>query len=163
MILLITGLPATGKTYFAKHLAMEIDAVHLNTDIARKEINKQGQYDEQSKEQVYKYLKEEMIRHAKLNRHVIVDGTFQKKKHRDLFEREARKYTPDVYFVEMCASEQTIRQRLRSERKYSEADYKVYRQIKHTFERMTGPHLVLWSDRNEVTELIRQLKQYING
>lgn len=163
MILFVTGLPATGKSYFARHAADELGAVHLNTDIIRKKINKQGQYDEQSKELVYAYLKKEMIRHAQNNEHVIVDGTFQKKKHRDQFRREARKHTREVYFVEMRATEDTVRQRLHSERDYSEADYNVYRQMKQTFEQLQAPHLVLWTDKNDVEELIQKLKHYING
>jgi len=162
MILIVFGLPATGKTYLAKHAAKEIDAVHLNTDIIRKKINKQGEYDEQSKELVYDHLMNEMIRHAQNNEDVIVDGTFQKKKHRDQFGQEARKHSREVYFVETCASEKTVRQRMQSDRENSEADYKVYKKIKYTFRQMKEPHLVLCTDENDVKELIQKLKIYIH-
>jgi len=158
----VTGLPATGKSYFAKHTAKEIGAVHLNTDIIRKEINKLGQYDKESKRVVYDHLLESMIKHAQNKKHVIIDGTFHKKKVRERFAREARKYTREVYFVEMRATEKTVKERLKSEREYSEADFKVYKKIKSTYEKMTEPYLVLWTDENNVNELIRQLKIYID-
>jgi predicted kinase len=163
MILIVFGLPATGKSYLSETAAKEFDAVYLNTDIIRKKIHKQGQYDEQSKELVYVSLMKEMIRHAQNNEHVIVDGTFQKKKHRDQFGREARMHARDVYFVEMRASENTIEQRLQGDRAYSEADYEVYQRIKHSFEPMTEPHLILWTDGNDVVKLIQELKIHING
>jgi predicted kinase len=162
MILFVIGLPASGKSYFAKHTADEIGAVHLNTDVIRKEINKQGQYDEQSKQLVYAYLKKEMIRHAQNGEHVVVDGTFQKKENRNQFAQEAHRHAREVYFIEMRATEKTVRQRLQTERRNSEADYKVYQQIKHTFEPMKEPHLILWTDENNVAELIQKLKIYIN-
>jgi predicted kinase len=35
MIVLVYGLPGTGKTFFARHFAKETGAVHLNTDLVR--------------------------------------------------------------------------------------------------------------------------------
>lgn len=163
MILIVIGLPATGKSYFSKHIADDMGAVHLNTDIIRKKINKQGEYDEQSKELVYEHLRSEMIQHAQNKEHVIVDGTFQKKTHRDLLAQEARKHATEVYFVETRATEKTVRQRLQTEREYSEADFKVYQQIKRTFEPMQAPHLILWTDESDVAALIQKLKRYIHG
>jgi len=162
MILIVTGLPATGKSYFAKHTAKEIGAVHLNTDIIRKEINKQGQYDKESKQLVYDHLLESMIKHAQNKEHVIIDGTFHKKEVRERFAREARKYTREVYFVEMRATEKTVKERLKSEREYSEADFKVYKKIKSTYEQLKEPHLVLWTDESDVNELIGKLNTYLN-
>jgi predicted kinase len=163
MILIVFGLPATGKSYLSKRAAKEFGAVHLNTDVIRKKINKQGQYDEQSKELVYSQMMKEMIRHAQNKEHVIVDGTFQKKLHRVKFGHEACLHAREVYFVETRALEKTIKKRLHSDREYSEADYEVYLKIKNSFEPMTEPHLVLWTDENDVEKLIQELKIYIDG
>lgn len=163
MIFIVIGLPATGKSYFARHVADEIGAVHLNTDIIRKKINKQGQYDDQSKELVYDHLLKEMNQHARSNDHVIVDGTFHKKTQRERFAREARNHSQEIYFVEMRATESTVKERLRSDRANSEADFNVYKQIKNTFDHMKKPHLILWTDENDVAELIQKLKTHIHG
>lgn len=48
MIIVIFGLPATGKTYLSEHLVKELDAVHLNTDITREKPGKECVYDEKS-------------------------------------------------------------------------------------------------------------------
>ena len=39
MIIQIIGLPGSGKTYLAKELASRINAIHLNADEIRAELN----------------------------------------------------------------------------------------------------------------------------
>jgi uncharacterized protein len=163
MILIFFGLPASGKTYLSEKAAEEFNAVHLNTDIARKELNMQGKYDDHSKQIVYDHLLNDMVRHAQKNKIVIVDGTFQKEKHRSQFLRKAREIKQKLLFVELRANENTIRERMESDRKHSEADFNVYQDIKRTFEYMSEPHLILRTDVYAVTELIKKIKLYING
>jgi predicted kinase len=160
MILIIFGLPGTGKSYFSKHMADEIEAVHLNTDIVRKNIGKQGQYDDNSKKLVYNKLMEEMIAQVQKGRNVILDGTFQKKSARNKFFLAAKQLGQQVHFIEMKANDQTIKERLKSKREYSEADYKIYLQIKSTFEHMDKPHLVLYSDEQNMDDMINKIKNF---
>jgi adenylylsulfate kinase len=40
MIIQVIGLPGSGKTTFAKELADRINAIHLNADDIRAELNK---------------------------------------------------------------------------------------------------------------------------
>jgi predicted kinase len=162
MILIVFGLPGTGKSYFAKHIAEEVEAVHLNTDVVRKKSGLQGQYDEKTKETVYELLLKEMTAHVSEKRNVIVDGTFQKRKTRDRFLDKSKQLGQQVFFIEMKAGDETVKQRMKSEREYSEADYQVYLRIKHSFEPMEQAHLVLWSDKEDIDELVKQAKKHIN-
>ncbi len=163
MILIVFGLPATGKTYLSEKAAEELDAVHLNTDIIRKKLNLQGQYDEHSKQIVYDELLKEMVYHTQNNQNVIVDGTFQKEKHRKQYMQKAQEIKQNLFFVELRAKEETIKNRMKSDRKHSEADFDVYQNIKRTFESMNKPHLILWTDDHPVSELVNKIKHYING
>ena len=63
MLIMITGLPGTGKTTYAMKLAKSIEAIHLNSDIVRAQIGKRGHYDKASKAAVYN----EMQNHAIIN------------------------------------------------------------------------------------------------
>jgi predicted kinase len=162
MILMVFGLPGTGKSFFAKHMVKVLDAVHLNTDMVRKEANLQGRYDEETKEIVYDLLLREMTTHVSENQSVIVDGTFHKKQVRDRFMDKANQLGQQVFFIEMKAGDETVKRRLKSEREYSEADYQVYLQIKHSFETMEQPHLELWSDTTTIDEMVKKAKAHIN-
>lgn len=109
MIIIVFGLPGTGKSFFARHYAEETGAVYLNTDIVRKEMNKQGQYDEKTNLLIYEELLERMSRSARNGRDVIVDGTFQKKLYRELFSRRSAGSNMDIIFIEMRASDETVK------------------------------------------------------
>ena len=78
MLILITGLPATGKSHFARDLALVLSAKHLNTDYVRKKF-RMVDYSEAGKNKVYAKLFEIAKSHISKNEHVIVDGTFYKK------------------------------------------------------------------------------------
>lgn len=163
MILIVFGLPATGKTYLSKRAAEELHAVHLDTDIIRKKINLQDRYDAHSKQLVYDQMMTEMVHHIQNNQHVILEGTFQKEEHRRQFFLKARELNQEIIFVELRAKEKTIKERMKSNREHSQADFNVYKNIKKSFEYPQEPHLILWTDENDVTKLVQQLKTYLYG
>ena len=53
MLIIICGLPGTGKTFIAKKLAPKINAEHLSTDRIRKELFPEPTYSEDEKNKVY--------------------------------------------------------------------------------------------------------------
>lgn len=141
MIVLVFGLPGTGKTYFSKHLAKEIEAKHLNTDMIREKLNKKGDYSERAKQQVYETLFQETLKTVNGGWSVIVDGTFHLAKRRRQLVKLANETNTKIFFIEMKASEKTIVGRLKQHRDFSEADLKVYRQIEQQFEPETENRL----------------------
>ncbi|MGM0666285.1 MAG: AAA family ATPase [Bacteroidota bacterium] len=161
MIIIIFGLPGTGKSYLARRLASRTGAVWLNTDIVRKEMGKHGQYDAETNSRVYKELLKRTSGAARAEDDVLVDGTFRKKHYRDKFKKEAARVGEKVLFVEMKASEDTVKERMKNDRHYSEAGYDEYLMIRDKFEDMEEEHPVIWSDRLETDEMIDQLKKEI--
>lgn len=65
MIIIITGLPGTGKTTIANALAKEIDAVVFSTDKIRKKIFRNPVYNEEDKRIVYNELFSQAEKYAK--------------------------------------------------------------------------------------------------
>jgi predicted kinase len=162
MIIIIFGLPATGKTYLSEHLADELNAVHLNTDIIRKKLGKEGEYDRSTKQEVYDSLLEEAIKNATRHRYVIIDGTFWKGSLRKKFMKMARNVNREILFIEMKADENAIKERMKMDRGRSEADFDVYRKIRKQFEPMSEPHLVMRSDELKLNEMLNRAKQFID-
>lgn len=161
MIIMIFGLPGSGKSYFARHLQKEIDAIYFNTDIIRRELNLNGVYNEESKQKVYDKLVEEVSGQLDKGFDVIVDGTFHKQRRRESFRGIARKKSIEIYFIEIKASERTIRKRIEKKRKDSEADFEVYRNIKNEFDPFSESHLILRSDKESINDMIIKTKKYI--
>ena len=53
MIVIVFGLPGSGKSYFASRFAKVINAGYINSDMIRKEIFEKREYSDQEKKAVY--------------------------------------------------------------------------------------------------------------
>ena len=163
MVILVFGLPATGKTYFSKKLAENINATHINTDIIRERLGFKGRYDEKTKQQVYNELFKNTQREFKKGADVIVDGTFHKSRRREQLKKLTTEANRNIYFIEIKAEEKTVRKRLNKGRKHSEADVDVYEKIKSEFDFPVNGCLELWSDKEDINDMIKKAKEYIDG
>lgn len=159
-LILVFGLPGTGKTTFAHALSDYLKAEHLNTDVIRDRLGKRSQYNEHTKEFIY----DELLRSARFEldkgRGVILDGTFYKESLRKRFTELGSDYGLPVIWVEVCAGEKVIKERISVTRPYSEADFEVYKNIKEAFEPLGEASIQVHSDKEDVQEMIdKTLKQ----
>jgi predicted kinase len=163
MILIVFGLPGTGKSYLARHLADDNHAFYLNTDIVRENMNKKGQYDDETKREVYERMLKEISRPDAKEKMVIVDGTFSSKTFRFMFNKHSWEQERYLYYIEMKARESEIKKRMKEDRAYSEADYSVYKKMKKAFDYMPEEHLVMQSDELELNEMKAKVKALYDG
>ena len=147
LLIIVTGLPGTGKTFFARALAEKIGARHFNTDIIRDALGLRGRYDETSKQQVYQEMEQQTASALKSGERVVVDGTFFKKKLRAAYQRLGGKFGTQVHWIVVEAPEEIVRQRVSQKREYSEADFGVYLKIREAWEPLGAPHLTLRSEQ----------------
>lgn len=160
-MVVITGLPGTGKSTLAAALAAELKAHHLNTDKIRTEMNLRGKYDARTKKRIYDEMLYQAEALLKKNLPVIVDGTFYQQKLRNRFLRLARRLGKEIRWIELRAKEKVIRERVAEKRQYSEADFEVYHKIKSIYEPLEQAHLVLWSDELSIEEMTRRAKDFL--
>jgi len=146
LLIVVFGLPATGKTFLARELASQLGFLHLNTDNTRKKILSRPGYTDKEKDLVYAKMFEFVSDYLKRGRDVVIDGTFYKDKLRKKLKKLAKEANTNPVFVEMTAPEEVVRGRT-SERKKrpseSDADFRVYKKIEKDFEPLKESHLVI--------------------
>ena len=76
MIVIVFGLPGSGKSFFARRFAAMIDAVYINSDRVRKKLVVSRTYVEKEKLAVYNEMFAQMKEVLKHNKNLVLDATF---------------------------------------------------------------------------------------
>lgn len=148
LLILIAGLPGTGKTTIARVFAAQYNAVHLSSDELRRELGLMGHYSPKEKQRVYTELLTRAGKALKNGHTVVVDSTFSNMPVRQAFTELAAAIGVAVKWVEIRAKETTLRERLSRPRPDSEANFEIYEKIRDQFEPLPADSLVIWSDED---------------
>ena len=160
MIVIVFGLPGTGKSFFASRLAKMINADYINSDRVRKEMFKSSTYSEQEKAAVYNAMLEKMKEAVDQRKNLVLDATFHKNETRKPFLQEM-KGKDKIFFIEVWAAENIARERLKESRPYSEADFEVYKLIRQYWETLNEPHLMLESTNENIDNMLQKAAEYL--
>lgn len=163
MLILVTGLPGTGKTTFARALCSHLALKHYNSDMMRDRLGLRGQYDQATKQQVYTAMLQEIRLDLEQDLTVCVDATFYSASVRRPFIQLAKALKKQTFWIEIQAPESVIKQRLQNKRKYSEADFSVYQKISRIFEPLPEEHLVLSSEQLSLDQMVQQASQFLQN
>jgi predicted kinase len=155
MLILVCGLPGSGKSFFAKTLSKQLHARYYNSDLLRKELFPNNRtYSEEEKQTVYSTLLAIAEKDFKDQHTVIIDATFYENALRIPFYQLAEKMNCKVYIFCIQANEDLIKERTSVKRADSEADFNVYLTLKNKFEPFDKAFLSLTSERNNIDKLI---------
>jgi predicted kinase len=161
MIIIIFGLPGSGKTYLASKLAKKIGARHISSDVVRKELIESPTYSKDEKLLIYKKMLAIMYDYVSRKEHLILDGTFYTASIRNTFIKQIEQLGREVRFIEIKADKDTTKERLSHERKESDADYHIHTLIEREFEPYTKDHLILYSTNDNINELLKKAISYL--
>jgi predicted kinase len=161
MMIIVSGLPGSGKSYFAENLAIQLGAAHISSDRERNSMGARGRYSYEQKLSIYNAMARKTRQLVESGKHVVVDATFYRSEMIDLFKGVAKECRCPIWFIKIEANDDLIRERIRKPRKDSEANYDVYLKIKDQFEKLKVPHLILRSRRNNIKAMLSSALEYI--
>ena len=162
-LIIVCGLPGTGKSTFAASLSAAMDAIHLNTDKVRSDLDRRGHYSREDKALIYDILLQTTREKVKNGELVVLDGTFYRQALRKPFIALAEELNAQVHWFEVIASEAVVRERVARQRPYTEADFQVYRKIKDAYDPLVIPHLVLDSELLSPAEMVSTAMEYLKN
>ncbi len=148
MLIVVCGLPGTGKTTIAKALSQQIGAVLLRTDVIRKEMLRENSYTEKERGAVYESMFAAADEKLRNGENCVLDGTFYRKSLRDCAKRVADNNKAGFHIVECVLHEDAIKARISTRKNdESEADFKVYHAVKKSFEPITEKHITVDTEK----------------
>lgn len=161
MLIIVFGLPGSGKSYFAVRLAKKLKAEYISSDQLRLEVHKQGQYSELDKLRVYELMLKRTSEFLSKGRIVVLDATFSRREIRNDFINQSEKLNSESFLIRIVANESDIKVRLEKSRPYTEANFAVYEEVKSEFEEVNQQHLILNSSEEGIEEMFAKTLKYI--
>lgn len=162
MIIIVFGLPGSGKSFFSSRLAAKLNAKYVSTDELRLELFPTRTYSDKEKLAVYDAMLNILVKENTERKTIVLDGTFYKDSIRNKFETEIKKIGDQLIYIEVTALEKTIVSRIGKPRINSEADFDVYLRLRDEYEPLTKEHLVLDSSQDNIDSMLQKAVHYIH-
>ncbi len=163
MIIIVFGLPGSGKSYFASRLAKRLEATYVSSDVVRKQLFTVRKYTGEEKMKVYNEMIREMKEAIQQGKDIVLDATFYKENIRNEFKETAEAFKEKIIFIEVWADQKIILKRLSMKREHSEADFSVHLHIKKVFEPLKSDHVIIQSTQENIMEMMGEAFNYIQN
>lgn len=151
-LLIVGGLPGTGKSHLARKLADMGGFTIIRSDVVRKELAstagsnpaarqsfEEGIYSAEWTERSYAECLRRAAGQLFQGRRVIVDATFNHERHRRIFLTTAARYGVPALTLICAADREIVRERLATRRgDASDADWSVYERMEAAWDPPTG-------------------------
>ncbi|UCG01753.1 MAG: AAA family ATPase [Candidatus Heimdallarchaeota archaeon] len=175
-LVIILGLPGTGKTYLATELIQSLSEppIYLSTDKIRRNLFDFSHhhyvpfgdklYTQEKRDLVYNalYLIVEILLSQNLS--IIVDGTFYSQTKRIPLIKICQQLNQKYYIIKTTCTEEVIKQRIQERKSQgdnaSDADFNIYLEIKDRFETITTPHLEIDTGK-DLSIILKEVISYI--
>ena len=163
MIILICGLPGTGKTFLAHELSKHIDSTVLSTDKIRKELIPKPTYAPWERSLIYDvlFLLVKYLHNSGIN--CILDGTFNMEKSRSEVKNFLNLTKEEFYIIECICPEDIIISRLLLRKgDYSDATVSIYLKMKRIYEKIRENHISI-NTAKPIDVNINKILEYVYG
>ncbi len=167
VLIMLSGLPGTGKSYLARGLREILPFVIIESDQVRKILFPEREYTGEESQWVHRTCHALMIKLLRKGVRVIYDATNLYERHRELVYQIADREGIRLIVVKVVASQQVVAQRLGKRQEQdrdddvSDADWKVYRRMERSAEPIGRNYVVVDTSRDvdsAVTKLLRLIR-----
>ncbi|MFH0846969.1 MAG: ATP-binding protein [Chloroflexota bacterium] len=163
VLIVVSGLPGTGKSYFSRRLAEKIPLLILESDRLRKTLFAKPSYSAAESGALFQavnVLIEELLRDGIS---LILDATNLSESYRERLYRISEKAEAKFILVQTRAPAEVISTRLKAREKapdsMSDADWAVYQKLLPTAEPIKMRHFVVDTSRDIEPALRRIVKE----
>ncbi|HJU59724.1 MAG TPA: AAA family ATPase [Nitrososphaeraceae archaeon] len=163
MIVLICGLPGTGKTFLSNKLSKYINSTVLSTDKIRKELIQKPTYTPWERALIYDvlFLLARYLHSSGIN--CILDGTFNMEKSRREIKDLLNLSNNQFYIIEcICPEDLIITRLLLRKDDYSDATVSIYLKMKKIYEPVKQKHISINTSK-PLNRNIDRILRYIYG
>jgi predicted kinase len=166
VLIMMSGLPGSGKSYLSDRLAEQLPAVAIESDRVRKALFSRPTYSAEESALVHRTCQETMRWLLRKGVRVIFDATnlveFQREKLYSLAERSGAR----LLIVRVVAPEEVVRQRLvqreATANSASDAHWRIYRRMSKREQRIRRPHLCVDTSKdidNALRKIVRAVRR----
>ncbi len=139
-LVVLSGLPAAGKTTFAAAFATRFGAAVLESDRVRRELFPERRYTSAENARVFAEIRERAAARLCEGGTVVIDATNVSRRDRSGFERLAQEHGARYVTVRLTTPESLLRERLAAPRSgASEAGVAVYERMRDRCEPFSTP------------------------
>lgn len=163
-LIIISGLPGSGKSYLAQKIVKRLPAVIIESDWVRKLLFPKPTYAGLESAWVHRIGHAAAGRLLRSGRNVIYDATNLVEWHRRKLYKVAENADARLVIVRVVAPEHVIRRRLKRRKNvsptlgFSDADWQTYELLKRTVQPVQRKHLIVDSTQDlnrAVTRIVR--------
>lgn len=164
-IVVVSGLPGTGKTYFCHRLAERLPFVILESDVLRKRLFPTPTYSASESTHLFQtiyFLIEELL---KKGTPVILDATNLSERHRERLYNIVEHVNARLVLVRVEAPAELVQKRLKSRAERagnnSDADWTVYQKMKAAAEKINRHHFTADTSR-DITPVLDKIVREVS-
>ncbi len=164
VIIVVSGLPGTGKTYFSGRLAERLGYTVLESDALRKVLFSPPSYSPVESQRLFGAIHVLIEKLLKKGVSLILDATNLSERHREQLYNIADRAGAGMGMVRVEAPPEVVRRRLESRTddpdNRSDAGWLNYKRMKASEERITRSHYVIDTSR-DITPVLDKIEKRV--